>query len=75
MSIDQYTVVFEEYTEKHYISRFRKKYHKAWDVTLRAIEEELKRVHTFIGVNNKIEVISHIGKTRNSTLHIRVLPI
>lgn len=39
-----YTVIVEEYAERHYIKGFEKKYKKAWPVTRRAILEELKRI-------------------------------
>ena len=52
-----YTVEVEKYAERHFISSFKKKYKGAWDVTWKAIEEELKRIDTLIGVNNYVETI------------------
>lgn len=53
-----YVVEVEKYAERHFISRFRKKYKGAWDVTWKAIEEEFKRIETLIGVNNFVETIT-----------------
>lgn len=43
MSIN-YSVVLEEYAKRHYVSKFKKKYKGAWDVTWEAIVEEFKRM-------------------------------
>lgn len=52
-----YAVEVEKYAERHFISGFKKKYRGAWDITWKAIEEELKRIETLIGVNNYVETI------------------
>lgn len=39
-----YTVTVEVFAERHYIKSFAKKYHRAWDVTLRAIIAQFERV-------------------------------
>lgn len=52
-----YVVEVEKYAERHFISSFKKKYRGAWDITWKAIEEELKRIETLIGVNNYVETI------------------
>lgn len=52
-----YAVEVEKYAERHFISGFKKKYQGAWDITWKAIEEELKRIETLIGVNNYVETI------------------
>lgn len=41
MSIN-YSVVLEEYAQRHYVSKFKKKYKGAWDVTWEAIVEEFR---------------------------------
>lgn len=60
MSIN-YSVVLEEYAKRHYVSKFKKKYKGAWDVTWEAIVEEFKRidslfktsiVETIVDINN-----------------------
>ena len=43
MSI-KYSVLVESYAERHYLKNFKKKYKGAWDITWRAITEELKRI-------------------------------
>ncbi len=43
-----YTVIIEEYAKRHYIRKFEKKYRGAWDVTLRAIIEELRRFDSLL---------------------------
>ncbi|MBI2409679.1 hypothetical protein HYV30_01395 [Candidatus Kaiserbacteria bacterium] len=57
MSTDPYGVEVSKYAERHFISSFRKKYKGAWDITWRAVEEELKRIETLIGINNYVETI------------------
>lgn len=58
MSTDPYGVEVAKYAERHFISSFRKKYKGAWDITWRAIEEELKRIETLIGINNYVETVA-----------------
>ena len=41
-----YAIIVEEYAQRHYISKFKKKYKGAWDVTWDAIVEEFKRMDT-----------------------------
>lgn len=37
-----YNVIFGEYTERHFIKIFRKKYKSAWELTFRAIKLEFE---------------------------------
>lgn len=60
MSIN-YAVEIGEYAKRHFISEFKKKYHGAWDVTITAIEEEMRRVEALIGTTNFIEIITSRG--------------
>jgi len=53
-----YVVVVEKFAERHYISKFKKKYKKAWDITWNAIAEQFKRIETLIGVNDIVEIIA-----------------
>lgn len=39
-----YEVIFESFTERHYIRTFAKKYKSAWDVTLRIITDEFTQI-------------------------------
>jgi len=41
-----YAVVIEKYAERHYISKFQKKYKNAWEITWCAVIEEFKRLDT-----------------------------
>ncbi|MCR4280600.1 MAG: hypothetical protein NUV82_04230 [Candidatus Komeilibacteria bacterium] len=43
-----YSVVLEEFANRHYISKFKKKYKGAWDVTWEAIVEEFKRIDSLL---------------------------
>lgn len=52
-----YAVVVEKFAERHYISKFKKKYKNAWDTTWNAIAEQFKRIKSLIGVNSIVEII------------------
>ncbi|MEK9157234.1 MAG: hypothetical protein AAB448_03865 [Patescibacteria group bacterium] len=43
-----YSVVIEDFARRHYIKSFEKKYKGAWDVTLRAITEQFKRIDVLL---------------------------
>jgi hypothetical protein len=53
-----YAIIVEEYAERHFISKFRKKYKGAWDVTWDGIQEEFKRIDVLIGETNIAEIIT-----------------
>ncbi|MFM7089067.1 MAG: hypothetical protein ACKOW9_06100 [Candidatus Paceibacterota bacterium] len=40
----KYEVVFENFTERHFIKTFSKKYKGAWDLTLKYIQEEFEQI-------------------------------
>ena len=40
----KYGVVFENYTERHYIKSFSKKYKRAWDITREIIQQEFEQI-------------------------------
>ncbi len=44
MNIIEYEVVFEPFTERHYIKTFAKKYKSAWDITLSFLAKEFRFV-------------------------------
>lgn len=67
-----YAVVVEKYAERHFISRFKKKYKGAWDVTWNAIHEEFKRIDTLIGETNIAETITDQGGVRICKTEFRV---
>ena len=41
-----YSVIVEPFAERHFIKGFAKKYKSAWDITWRAVTEEIKRVES-----------------------------
>lgn len=44
MKSTKYEVIFEPFTERHYIRTFAKKYKGAWDFTLQFIREEFEQI-------------------------------
>lgn len=60
MSTDEdYYVIVENFTERHFVRGFVKKYGtKRWDITLRALTEEAKRIDRLISETNRAEVVS-----------------
>ncbi|MDP3014904.1 MAG: hypothetical protein Q8N28_00545 [bacterium] len=67
-----YTVIIERYAERHFISKFKKKYKRAWDVTWTAVHEEFKRIDTLIGQTNIAETITEVGDVRICKTEFRV---
>lgn len=67
-----YAVIIEKYAERHFISKFKKKYKGAWDVTWNAIHEEFKRVDALIGVTNIAEIITDQGDVKICKTEFRV---
>ncbi|MDD2274831.1 MAG: hypothetical protein PHI91_03280 [Candidatus Pacebacteria bacterium] len=51
-----YSVQIEDFAERHFIKRFRKKYNNQWDITLRAIVLELERIDNLL-LTNKANII------------------
>ena len=45
----KYEVIFEPFTERHYIRTFSKKYKSAWDFTLKFIRDEFERIDILFG--------------------------
>ena len=52
-----YAVITEKYAERHFISKYKKKYKGAWDTTWTALVEEFNRIDTLLGVTNIVEII------------------
>ena len=67
-----YAVVVQKYAERHFISKFKKKYKRAWDVTWDAIHEEFKRIDTLIGKTNIAETITDQGGIKICKTEFRV---
>ncbi len=44
MKSTNYEVIFESFTERHFVRTFAKKYRSAWDITQRVITEEFRRI-------------------------------
>ncbi len=40
----KYEVIFESFTERHFIKTFSKKYKGAWDFTLKTLTEEFEKI-------------------------------
>ncbi|MDD5621456.1 MAG: hypothetical protein PHS27_02615 [Candidatus Pacebacteria bacterium] len=53
-----YTVNVKTYAEKHFISKFQKKYKGAWNVTWNGICEEFKRIDSVIKETKIAETIT-----------------
>ena len=48
MTSSKYTVTVQPYAERHFIKNFRKKYKNAWEITWKAICEELQRFDSLL---------------------------
>jgi len=53
----RYSVVVEKYAERHYLKGFRKKYKSAWEISWRAVIEELKRLDSLLTTSIAEEII------------------
>jgi len=42
--IENYLVIIEPFASRHYIKKFSKKYHRAWDITLKALISQFERI-------------------------------
>lgn len=67
-----YVVVVEKFAERHYISKFRKKYKNAWEITWSAIVEQFKRIEALIGVNNIVEIIADADDVKICKTEFRI---
>lgn len=52
-----YSVQIEDFTEKHFIKNFKKKYNSQWDVTLKSVIFELERIDNLLNTD-RAEIIS-----------------
>jgi len=50
MDQSNYKVLFEDYTERHYIKPFKKKYKSSWDVTRQDIIDVCKRIDQVVQI-------------------------
>ncbi len=67
-----YAVIVEKFADRHYISKFKKKYKNAWDVTWNAIAEQFKRIESLIGVNSRVEIICDAGDVKICKTEFRI---
>lgn len=67
-----YAVIVEKYAERHFISKFRKKYKGAWDITWSALNEEFKRIDTLIGTTSIAETIADVANIKICKTEFRV---
>jgi hypothetical protein len=67
-----YEVVVEKFAERHYISKFEKKYKNLWDITWSAITEQFKRIESLIGVTNIVEIIVDAGDIKICKTEFRI---
>lgn len=44
MKSTKYKVIFEPFTERHFVKSFAKKYRGAWDFTLKFLEKEFEKI-------------------------------
>ncbi len=58
-----YSVIIEDFAERHFIKNFKKKYNNFWDVTLRAIVVEFERIDMLLQTE-KAETISFVGSVK-----------
>lgn len=58
-----YSVIIEDFAERHFIKNFKKKYNNFWDVTLRAIVAEFERIDMLLQTE-KAETISCVGSVK-----------
>ncbi len=63
MKSTNYEVIFESFTERHYIKTFAKKYKGAWDITQRVIIEEFKQIDLLF-LKKTVEVICDCGNIK-----------
>lgn len=52
----KYKVIFEPFTERHFIKSFAKKYKGAWDFTLKLLEKEFEQIDLLF-LKNTAEII------------------
>lgn len=56
MKSTKYKVIFEPFTERHFIKSFAKKYKGAWDFTLKFLEKEFEKIDVLF-LRNMAETI------------------
>lgn len=72
MSTSNYAVVVEKFADRHYISKFKKKYQNVWGITWNAIAEELKRIESLIGESSIVEIIADVNGVKICKTEFRI---
>ena len=67
----KYTVIVQPYAERHFIKNFGKKYKGAWEITWKAICEELQRFDSLLETSIA-ETITDKGNIRIAKTEFRV---
>lgn len=70
MSI-RYSIIIRQFTERYYLKNFGKKYKSAWEITWRAVCEELQRFDSLLETSIA-EVITNGGSVRIAKIEFRV---
>ncbi len=65
-----YSVVVESFAERHFIKKFKKKYKKAWDVTMDSLVGEFQRMDALLETD--VDVISERDEIRIIKTDFRV---
>jgi hypothetical protein len=63
MRSTSYTVIFEAFTDRHFLRSFVKKYKGAWEITLKIINEEFKQIDLLF-LKNAAETIVDSGDVK-----------
>lgn len=67
----KYTVIVQPYAERHFIKNFSKKYKGVWEITLKAICEELQRFDSLLDTSIA-ETITERGNIKIAKTEFRV---
>ena len=67
----RYTVIIGEFAESHYLKNFVKKYKSKWEVTWRAISEELQRFDSLLDTT-VAEVITKNDNIRIAKIEFKI---
>jgi len=59
--LENYSVIIEQFAERHYIKSFEKKYKGAWDTTQKALTAQFERIDMLIK-RDIAETIIVVGK-------------
>lgn len=59
MKSTKYTVIFEPFTERHFVKSFAKKYKNAWDFTFKFLYQEFEQIDLLF-LKNTAEIITDL---------------